>query len=153
MRVRILLVIVLILSVIGLSCWILFVHNENQYTSQITIKQIPGVLRTIDLPDMPQEWELESIKKYDDGFISPIVIVSYKNGVTVRLTSSASFTFTHEFVKQKPPQRWKQRVDYYRSDDSIAYVFTLNRLTYAFSAPIHLQAEIDKMMNNMLKLG
>lgn len=153
MRVRMLLVIVLIFSVIGPGCWIVIIqHNENQYTSQITIKQIREVLRRMDLPDLPQEWDLGSIKKYDDGVASPSVIVSYKNGVTVRLTRSL-FTFKHGFVKQNPPERWKQRVDYYRSDDSIAYVFTLNRLTYAFTAPINLKAEVDKMINNMLKLG
>lgn len=53
--------------------------------SDIDISQISMVLDckySIDIPD----WEISSIKKYDDGFTYPSVIITYLNGVTLQLS-------------------------------------------------------------------
>jgi hypothetical protein len=47
----------------------------NSYKSSITIEQVSEVLRTQYALELQKSWEVESVEKYDDGFISPSVTI------------------------------------------------------------------------------
>ncbi|QFF97820.1 hypothetical protein PB01_02760 [Psychrobacillus glaciei] len=120
----------------------------SSYKSLITIEQVPEVLRLENVPDLPTKWAVESVEKYDDGFISPLVTIKYKNEVILRLTTS-HWDFSKDFAKKKQLNIGEKKVDYYFNEKEVAYVCNVANINYAIISPKHLQSEVKVFIENL----
>lgn len=116
--------------------------------SLITIEQVPEVLRLENAPDLPKKWEVESVEKYDDGFLSPSVTIKYKNEVILRLIMS-HWNLSQEFANKKQLNIGEEKVDYYFNEKEVAYVFDVANIIYAIISPQHLQSEVEKFIETL----
>lgn len=104
----------------------------DSYTTFIEMEQIHEVLKMEEALELPNHWIVASIKKYDDGFTSPIVTIKYRNGVNLLLTRS----------KLDLTKEWNNR-------EKITTVIESSNVTYGFIFPINLEDEVKWFIDTL----
>ncbi|MGO4543058.1 hypothetical protein, partial [Paenibacillus sp. 2TAB19] len=125
------------------------IFQESDKSTSISIQKVGEVLMVDHTPSLPDKWEINSVEKYDDGFVNPSVTIKYSNGVTITLSKS-KWDLSKEFKNNKSVRLGnKQMLRYYNAKED-AYVFELASINYAVKSPNHLRVETEKAIADLL---
>lgn len=101
------------------------------YYSDISVSEISDVVHLKADEDLP-EWIVNKVQKYDDGFVTPSVIVQYKNGVVLRLSDSQ---MSYSIDNHEQIQMGDHLVTRYKDADKTILCTTLHGASYCFEIP------------------
>jgi hypothetical protein len=127
--------------------WKFWSTNEyKSYLSPITQTDIPQALRIKNQLFLPNDMDIVSIQKYDDGFTSPSVTIHYKNDIVLNLYTS---WVSYRDMELDNTKIGEHHVEWYRSDKKQVYVIKFNDINYAFEFHPNNKVVVEDYMKSL----
>ena len=122
---------------------------QESHSKSISLQQVREVLGVEEDLPLPDEWEIDSIEQYNDGFVSPSVMIQYTNGVKIRLSKS-KWDLSKEFNNSQSVQLGNQQIQRYSNAKEDGYVLKIRNIYYAIQSPNDQRNETEQVIEDLL---
>ncbi|WP_236403390.1 hypothetical protein [Microaerobacter geothermalis] len=130
----------------GIFLYWLGYFTPNLYKSPIEIEQIPKVLNLTNPPSIPNNWVVQSVEKYDDGFLSPIITIYYNNNISLTLSEGKIVLPNKD---KKLILIGNKTVTVYKDGGQVYYVVKHNKIFYFFRFERINQNVVEKFIETL----
>lgn len=133
----------LVLCLVGFYFLISPYITSSNYYSEISLEQISSVPGIKAPPVLPESWDVELVEKYDDGFTSPYVKLTYGNGITVRLKSGNWRKYN---VSYQTVEVGDKEIDFYDHGEQLEFIFSTDSVSYSIVSAPHLRRTVEDFL-------